>query len=98
MQRGKRLRGLFISGDAISIRRICQAPPVFPALAHKPFVRTGVDLPRGICVYEEESQPLRNLAATYRDRVAANGYSLDQMTAHLQMALQERREWLTQKP
>jgi hypothetical protein len=84
------MRGLFVSADGISIRRIREAPPVFPALT-KPFVRTGVDLPRRICVYEEQSQPLRNLAAAYRNMMAESEYGLDRMTASLGMALQERR-------
>ena len=52
------MRGLFVSSDGISIRRIREAPPIFSALAHKPFVRTGADLPRRVIFYEQEMQPL----------------------------------------
>jgi hypothetical protein len=85
------LRGLFVSGDGISIRRIREAPPMFPALTHKRYLRTGIDLSRRICVFEEQAQPLRNLAAAYRSMMAESEYGLDQMTASLGMALQERR-------
>ena len=99
MQRGKRLRSLFVDAEGrLSIQYLAECPTRLPGLV-KTFVRTATDLERGgLFVYEEQRDPLLNLAATYRNCVVASRYSLDQMTAHLEMALQERRkEWLTRK-
>jgi hypothetical protein len=77
MQRRKRLRGLFVSSDGISIRRLRQAPPLLVGLAHPGFARTAVDCARGVAFYEQREEPLRSLAAAYRNGIAESGCGLE---------------------
>jgi hypothetical protein len=82
MRRIKKLRGLFVSGDGISIRRLREAPPLLVGLAHPGFMRTAVDCGRGVAFYEEEAPLLLvNLAAAYRNRMEERMQPLP-MTVH----------------
>ena len=70
MHRRKRLRGLFVSSDGISIRRLREAPPIIPGLAYPWFVRVSLDQNLSLCFYEQASaEPLSLAAAFGRERI-----------------------------
>ena len=65
------MRALFYSNrGSISLGHLEEAPAEFPAFAHSPYVRTGIDTKRGLVVYEQQPELLRSLLAAYRARVA----------------------------
>lgn len=74
------MRALFYDNEGrLSIRRVEEVPAQLPALAHLPYVRTAVDLKRGLVIYEQQPELLRALLAAYRSKVAETESSLGQI-------------------
>ena len=77
MQRGKRLRALLMDNRGrLSIRSLEQSPARLPALAHRAFVRTGVDLKRGLFVYEQDPETARQASRLHSEvnKLAEKGH------------------------